>query len=102
MSIKVAPHAGAWIEIRRFSSRSASRTVAPHAGAWIEIGNDEFQGSARSVAPHAGAWIEIRWEEIMNIMPYRSRPTRARGLKWRADQRTDEEARRRAPRGRVD
>ena len=33
----VAPHAGAWIEIRRQSQRGKNGGVAPHAGAWIEI-----------------------------------------------------------------
>ena len=34
-------------------------TVAPHAGAWIEMKNS-FQASCfYPVAPHAGAWIEI-------------------------------------------
>ena len=34
--------------------------VAPHAGAWIEIKRREEGLSGKSVAPHAGAWIEIR------------------------------------------
>jgi len=33
----VAPHAGAWIEIRRKSAVHITAIVAPHAGAWIEI-----------------------------------------------------------------
>ena len=57
---RVAPHAGAWIEIcnngyiaRRY------RRVAPHAGAWIEIGIPDVMLLRIVVAPHAGAWIEI-------------------------------------------
>ncbi len=34
----VAPHVGAWIEMRSIHRRCASR-VAPHVGAWIEITN---------------------------------------------------------------
>ncbi len=33
--------------------------VAPHAGAWIEIRTIWIHGAKESVAPHAGAWIEI-------------------------------------------
>ena len=33
--------------------------VAPHAGAWIEIAFEPHQSTADTVAPHAGAWIEI-------------------------------------------
>ena len=32
----VAPHAGAWIETRRYRHVSVCNGVAPHAGAWIE------------------------------------------------------------------
>ena len=35
--LSVAPHVGAWIEIRKSSQILASRLVAPHVGAWIEI-----------------------------------------------------------------
>ena len=33
--------------------------VAPHAGAWIEICPPLEVGGHEAVAPHAGAWIEI-------------------------------------------
>ena len=33
--------------------------VAPHAGAWIEIRGNMTYLDAHRVAPHAGAWIEI-------------------------------------------
>ena len=33
--------------------------VAPHAGAWIEIRFPLFASFVVSVAPHAGAWIEM-------------------------------------------
>ena len=36
-AVKVAPHAGAWIEICLATTSNAVMLVAPHAGAWIEI-----------------------------------------------------------------
>ena len=35
--MKVAPYAGAWIEIYVEVAKLADATVAPYAGAWIEI-----------------------------------------------------------------
>ena len=37
MQIEVAPHAGAWIEMRNNCTSRTLIDVAPHAGAWIEI-----------------------------------------------------------------
>ncbi len=34
--IRVAPHAGAWIETLFGKPKALPRKVAPHAGAWIE------------------------------------------------------------------
>ena len=79
---KVAPFAGAWIEIFVISTTSTARLVVPFAGAWIEISQNPSivslalsslpprecgLKSARSpyrpphlkVAPFGGAWIEI-------------------------------------------
>ena len=36
-ALQVAPHAGAWIEIRSCLKHSSCHGVAPHAGAWIEM-----------------------------------------------------------------
>ena len=33
----VAPHVGAWIEIREECIARLEKNVAPHVGAWIEI-----------------------------------------------------------------
>ena len=33
----VAPHVGAWIEMKIWDKMKKERTVAPHVGAWIEI-----------------------------------------------------------------
>ena len=35
--VKVAPHAGAWIEIVLCGDGVTRGVVAPHAGAWIEM-----------------------------------------------------------------
>ena len=43
----------------------AARCVAPHAGAWIEIRMRTVQPSPPTVAPHAGAWIEILAQQDM-------------------------------------
>ena len=59
-----------------------SARVAPHAGAWIEIARIAGQSYKKKVAPHAGAWIEmITYEECEAI--WASHPTRVRGLKYR-------------------
>ena len=58
--MRVAPHAGAWIEIINLSGFSPEGEVAPHAGAWIEIQDIQGYRADGRVAPHAGAWIEIR------------------------------------------
>ena len=55
---KVAPLAGAWIEIY-YGLRSVDwNNVAPLAGAWIEIGILASISSRKKVAPLAGAWID--------------------------------------------
>ena len=77
----VAPHWGAWIEIRHNRGKPPHWLVAPHWGAWIEIPQSSMyaalsrshptgvrglkfvgvEAHVRSghVAPHWGAWIEI-------------------------------------------
>ena len=35
--LRVAPFAGAWIEIELFANMCGAQVVAPFAGAWIEI-----------------------------------------------------------------
>ena len=78
---RVAPYAGAWIEIVTVVVFWYSSDVAPYAGAWIEIltliavvslsvsllmqerglkfENATFSQVPLIVAPYAGAWIEI-------------------------------------------
>src|SRR5690625_1857515 len=77
----VAPHVGAWIEIRRKFLICLSLQVAPHVGAWIEIFRSFLLSSfvkshpmwvrglkfinvipkfnRFKVAPHVGAWMEM-------------------------------------------
>ena len=58
-SYRVAPFAGAWIEIQPYLGRQKFGTVAPFAGAWIEIRIKSNHKTSYIVAPFAGAWIEI-------------------------------------------
>ena len=100
---RVAPHAGAWIEIISEGVKNGLSAVVPHAGAWIEITTScDCASIIPLVAPHAGAWIEIRENMLKKrVGKDRSLPTRERGLKYlvlflrRCD-------RGRSPRGSVD
>jgi len=56
---KVAPYAGAWIEIHSETPFFSPSTVAPYAGAWIEIEKFLMSSDISLVAPYAGAWIEM-------------------------------------------
>ena len=56
---RVAPHAGAWIEMIGAGTSLLGGIVAPHAGAWIEIQLQKLYERDARVAPHAGAWIEM-------------------------------------------
>ena len=78
---QVAPHAGAWIEIRYHLPFLSLHIVAPHAGAWIEIPCSSGDLPPRLVAPHAGAWIEIQYHSHASLHRIMSHPTRVRGLK---------------------
>ena len=44
---RVAPHAGAWIEMARTANAEKGIFVAPYAGAWIEIRSEP--------CPHVGS-----------------------------------------------
>ena len=56
---RVAPLAGAWIEMVNLEANLKRVFVAPLAGAWIEIIVLSLECIATLVAPLAGAWIEI-------------------------------------------
>ena len=77
---RVAPFAGAWIEIYYFSILPVMPLVAPFAGAWIEIALDYNVAYCDTVAPFAGAWIEMPLTLIMLLL-FLSLPSRERGLK---------------------
>ena len=78
---KVAPHVGAWIEMKTPLSLKVSLCVAPHVGAWIEILQQWLERNNIAVAPHVGAWIEItKGYELRKSKG--SHPTWVRGLKW--------------------
>ena len=88
--IKVAPFAGAWIEIvsvllastlspslpsrerglklNTLVDRIARTVVAPFAGAWIEINWFVACVYISIVAPFAGAWIEISQTKVTSGM----------------------------------
>ena len=59
MQMKVAPFAGAWIEMPILICSIPVFAVAPFAGAWIEILCFTSFPFTVFVAPFAGAWIEI-------------------------------------------
>ena len=58
IGLRVAPHAGAWIETAQRDPPNPPPSVAPHAGAWIETAEIRRENGDSYVAPHAGAWIE--------------------------------------------
>ena len=72
---EVAPHAGAWIEISMKLRQIPLPEVAPHAGAWIEIYTASGKRVMEGVAPHAGAWIEM-YRDLYEPTSYGSRPPR--------------------------
>ena len=82
-TIKVAPHAGAWIETYQCLDRDYIQQVAPHAGAWIETGLLYDIFTLGIVAPHAGAWIETQENIFTDGRVVGSHPMRVRGLKQR-------------------
>ena len=77
----VAPHGGAWIEMRTVSTGADLRTVAPHGGAWIEIAQSPLEPICAPVAPHGGAWIEMRSTRACGAAKCWSPLTEGRGLK---------------------
>ena len=46
-ALRVAPHAGAWIETKTLEEELEVSFVAPHAGAWIETFKNAGYGSQR-------------------------------------------------------
>ena len=60
---------------------SICQKVAPFAGAWIEITVMRTKPTRSRVAPFAGAWIEMG-EKESKVDKLWSLPSRERGLKW--------------------
>ena len=57
---RVAPHAGAWIEIRIKLANEQEQSSFPMRGAWIEIWATTAQACRKCLSlPMRGAWIEI-------------------------------------------
>ena len=80
---KVAPLAGAWIEMPcRHPCGSAYPCVAPLAGAWIEMPTALKANHSPDVAPLAGAWIEMHETIMISVFVMASHPSRVRGLKY--------------------
>jgi len=105
--IKVAPHAGAWIETLKLDWYSLSGRSHPMRVRGLKLAlNEKINQSNRShpmrvrglklssrilecasiVAPHAGAWIET-YSGATNVTRTMSHPMRVRGLKqvWTAE-----------------
>ena len=66
--------------LKRSRKPRQSRRVAPYAGAWIEMPQKHISPLRGSVAPYAGAWIEIPIATYLSVAKP-SLPTRERGLK---------------------
>ncbi len=79
--MRVAPRAGAWIEIPGQGRQVCGAAVAPRAGAWIEMLGWKTNAARSHVAPRAGAWIEIRYSGLIRFKSSMSLPVRERGLK---------------------
>ena len=70
---RVAPFAGAWIEIVVQQGMERISRVAPFAGAWIEMSFGRKVIQDALVAPFAGAWIEIFYRVyVMHVESCRS------------------------------
>ena len=79
-SIRVAPHAGAWIETiysKNLTASSASRLTQARG---LKQPLKPCCLNSLCVAPHAGAWIETAPQVLILSCPL-SRLTQARGLK---------------------
>ena len=58
---RVAPHAGAWIEIEKYGKERAKKLQShPTRVRGLKLERRSYKDELDRVAPHAGAWIEIR------------------------------------------
>ena len=56
--VRVAPHAGAWIETFNVIKKDYRNQSPPMRGRGLKLANTLSFEIAHGVAPHAGAWIE--------------------------------------------
>ena len=59
LTVKVAPCAGAWIEIERVLTLAEEKWSPPARGRGLKLTLLGQRAGCRWVAPCAGAWIEI-------------------------------------------
>ena len=79
---RVAPHAGAWIEIRYVvNTLTETGDVAPHAGAWIEIVSGYLLAVCGASHPMRVRGLKFSMARKLANMT-RSHPMRVRGLKY--------------------
>ena len=78
--MRVAPHAGAWVETRKCQSRISDPTVAPHAGAWVETRSPRRPPRDAGGRPPRGG---VGRNHALAFSAFRSTspPTRGRGSK---------------------
>ena len=101
-SALVAPHAGAWIEIKLHEMMGHVAMSLPMRERGLKSRLDGWNVIAVRVAPHAGAWIEIRRETRCRMYHAMSLPMRERGLKLERIWSAGDDAASRSPCGSVD
>ena len=77
---RVAPCAGAWIEIFICLSQSVYNPVAPCAGAWIEIDSGSVDGTKVRSLPVRERGLKSTFA-VLEDFQQMSLPVRERGLK---------------------
>ena len=77
---RVAPFAGAWIEITNSVPQETARTSLPSRERGLKYLPWDMMHQLGLVAPFAGAWIEM-YKEFLELEEIRSLPSRERGLK---------------------
>ncbi len=71
------------LKLYRRRRNTSQLRVAPFAGAWIEIEWHVGECFLQYVAPFAGAWIEILFAGGKLFVAVKSLPSRERGLKFK-------------------
>ena len=81
LSVVSLPSRERGLKLKKYETENKEIKVAPLAGAWIEMISVPHNTTFYYVAPLAGAWIEICLE-IDFEKQYKSLPSRERGLKF--------------------